>query len=144
MNEHTNATYIASLTAGVVGGFYLALNELIFFRDGFSFLFPGMLDIFLYGLLGLLCASILLFPLKPIFNKYPLSFSCISFLAAGIVVPLLLQHGLNQIHAHGIDPYSPDEKWGTISRMAIICSIGAASSFSAWFTLKRELRASSN
>ncbi len=144
MNENTSAPYIASLTAGVIGGLYLALNELIFFRDGFSFLFAGLLGIFLYGLLGLLFASILLFPLKPIFKKCSLSISCISFLVAGIIVPLLLQHGLNQIHAHGIDPYSPEEKWGTMSRMAIICSIGAASSFSAWFTLKRELQASGN
>lgn len=136
----TIAPYISALTAGVVGGLSLVLNDIIFFQSGFSFLllFSGLFGFLAYGSMGLLFASILLIPLKPIFRKYSLSISCVVFLNAGIVVPLLLQHGLNQFHAHGIDPYSREEKWNTITRMIAICSIGGVSSFSAWFTLKME------
>lgn len=144
MNEPTSAPFIASLTAGVVGGLYLAANELLFLREGFSFLFAGLGGFFFYGVMGLLFASILLYPLKPIFRKCPLFISCAAFLMAGIGVPLLIQHGLNQVHAHGVDPYSSEEIEGTIERMTIICSIGAVSSFGAWFTLKWERQAFGN
>ena len=144
MNKSTKASYIASLTAGVVGGIYFALNEILIFRGGFSLLFAGLFGFLSYGLLGLLFAEILLIPLKPLFRRFSLSISGIAFLTMGILVPLILQHGLNQFHVHGIDPYSLEERWDTISRMITTCSIGAASSYGAWFTLKRELKISGN
>jgi len=139
-----SAPYVSALTIGATGSVYLAINEALFINGAFSFLLAGLLGFILYGLIGLLFASILLIPLQPLFNKSSLPISLAIFLIVGILIPLIIQHGLNQINAHDIDPYSPEEKWGTIARMTIVCFIGAAGALSAWFTLKRELQANDN
>lgn len=144
MNKCSNATAISALTMGMAGSLFLAVNEIIFHRDGFAFLLSGLVGFFLYGIIGFLFAWLLSFPLKPIFksSSHPLSFFI--FLAIGIFVPLLILHGANQIHVHGVDPYSPEEFWATIWRMTAVCSIGAAGSVGAWYTLLREKKSYGN
>jgi len=144
MKEKSSATYISGLSTGIAGGLFLAINEIYFYKSGISFLLAGLIGFFLYGVIGLAFTSLLIILFKPIFKKCSLPVSCIIFVATGILVPLFILHWDNQIPAHGIDPYSPQEILGTLATMFIICFIGAIGAFSAWFTLRKESQSNGN
>jgi len=134
--EYSDETINSGFVIGVLAsGAYIIDGLISSPQDIISISVTGIFVLGYYWVIGLIFSMIFLIPLRPIFKNTSNAFSCIIFLYIGIIVPMALQHKLNLISTHGIDPYSPENISNSLSFIVIMCFIGVSGAFTAWYTL---------
>ncbi|WP_308365345.1 MULTISPECIES: hypothetical protein [unclassified Microbulbifer] len=137
MTQIFKAALNSGISVGVLGGVFLGVNEILFHDSGLLSLLAFPVGGGLFFILGSILAFLLLLPLKPIFIYFKPFFSFITFVAVGAGIPFWIDHSINKIHAHGIDPYSEGNLLQTVIIVAIHCFLGAVGAVSAWITLRK-------